>query len=839
MSKKLLIVESPSKCKKIEEYLGSSYKCIATQGHFRCMKNLKSIKTKTTFEPTFENDKTKEKNITLMRNTIEMYSPVDILLATDDDREGEAIAWHICQVFGLPLTTKRIIFHEITRPALLSAVQNPTQINMNLVFSQQTRQIVDMIVGFKISPLLWKYVDTKTKTLSAGRCQTPALRLIYENELNQNDTIESCHVITGFFFESLIPFVLNTTYREETETAHFLNESITFTQYTLSIIPKKECKQHAPTPFKTSTLLQAAFHALHYSPKQTMAKCQKLYQNGFITYMRTENTRYSAVFVSQAFGYIEESFGKKYVGDAADIQEPTAGKNPHEAIRITHLTTENVEDTETAALYRLIRKNTVESCMATAISENTIVKIAAPCAAEYCHTVCVPVFAGWKRYGEGSALAFATTSVATSSITSVATSSITATQQEETARLFFFRSLQQGVSCFPKKIKSVFHVESPNKHYTEGSLIQKLEQLGIGRPSTFSSIVATLLEREYVKIQDIAGRLVQGNEFSMMCSGSSSGISSSSEIIKTPCEKEIGKEKNKMVITTLGKKTIAFLLSHFNEFFSYDYTKRMEELLEDTFMDENHPAVMDENHPPVTDGGQNKKREIICKECYQKIKEDSTLFEKKEKKTYLIGDSGYELVFQPAGYVLRQIVAEEEAVAVATKYKSVKKDLEIDVQKLEAGEYSLDDLVEIKEENLGEYEGHLMKLKTGPYGAYVEWGSSRESIKSIKKPLDEIVLQDILDMFAEKKTKNESKNEKDNPRTRPTPPPNPLVLRELNAFLSIRKNAKTGKPYIFYKKKGMKTPQFFPLQHYSDSFPMCDKKILVQWIKATYLQGKP
>jgi hypothetical protein len=181
-------------------------------------------------------------------------------------------------------------------------------------------------------------------------------------------------------------------------------------------------------------------------------------------------------------------------------------------------------------------------------------------------------------------------------------------------------------------------------------------------------------------------------------------------------------------------------------------------------------------------------------------------------------------------------LAEAESVAVATKYKSVKKDLEINMQKLEAGEYSLDDLVEIKQEDLGEYEGHTMKLKTGPYGAYVEWGSSRESIKSIKKPLDEIVLQDILDMFAEKKTDETNSAEK--PRTRPAPPPNPLVLRELNTFLSIRKNAKTGKPYIFYKKKGMKTPQFFPLQHHSDSFPMCDKKVLIQWIKATYLQGK-
>jgi hypothetical protein len=208
-----------------------------------------------------------------------------------------------------------------------------------------------------------------------------------------------------------------------------------------------------------------------------------------------------------------------------------------------------------------------------------------------------------------------------------------------------------------------------------------------------------------------------------------------------------------------------------------------------------------------------------------------------DKKTYPIGDSGYELVFQPAGYVLRQATEAKatDAVSVATKYKSVKKDLEIDMQKLEAGEYSLDDLLEIKEENLGEYEGHMMKLKTGPYGAYVEWGSSRESIKSIKKPLDEIVLQDILDLFAEKKMKTDHVG---NSRTRPAPPPNPLLLKELNAFLSIRKNAKTGTPYIFYKKKGMKTPQFFPLQHYSDSFSICDKKVLIQWIKATYLQGK-
>jgi DNA topoisomerase-1 len=300
---KLLIVESPSKCKKIEEYLGPDYKCIATKGHIRTLKNLKSIKTKGNFEPTYEIDKTKMEHIDKIKSIIESYSHGTILLATDDDREGEAIAWHICQVFHLPLTTPRIIFHEITRPALLQAVSKPIALNMSLVFSQQTRQILDMIIGYKISPFLWKYLyNDKKKSLSAGRCQTPALRLVYEHEKSQQQ-LDTKYKTTATFFEPLYKFELDHDYLLEEDMFRFLQASIGF-EYRLSIKPKKESISKSPRPLNTSSLLQSASSQLHYSPKYTMSLCQTLYQKGHITYMRTENTKYSQEFIKDFFDHL-------------------------------------------------------------------------------------------------------------------------------------------------------------------------------------------------------------------------------------------------------------------------------------------------------------------------------------------------------------------------------------------------------------------------------------------------------------------------------------------------------------------------------------------------------
>ena len=340
LTKFLVIVESPSKCKKIEEFLGNEYTCIASKGHIRNIPDLKAI------HPDFSMvhysiSEDKKTYVEQMKQTIKLYDTSNIFVATDDDREGEAIAWHICEVCELSVkTTKRIIFHEITKPAIVNAIQTPTIINMNKVYAQQTRQILDMWVGYKISPFLWKY--DKTNGLSAGRCQTPALRLVYDNHilLQQSKSIDIQYKTTATFFSQNIPFVLQHDFREPNEMELFLKKSITHDYFLQPSPICKEITKSPPNPFNTSHLLQVANNILHYSPQETMSLCQELYQNGDITYMRTESTKYSVLFVEEIMEYITKEYDATYHGNIQSLisNEKT---NPHEAIRVTHIEKKN------------------------------------------------------------------------------------------------------------------------------------------------------------------------------------------------------------------------------------------------------------------------------------------------------------------------------------------------------------------------------------------------------------------------------------------------------------------------------------------------------------------
>jgi len=369
---------------------------------------LKAIDTKKKFEPTFTFIVEKEHHIENMRKTISMFSKSNIILASDDDREGEAIAWHICKIFDLPVeTTKRIIFHEVTKNAIIEAVKNPTIINMNLVQAQHARQVLDIIVGYKISPYLWKYLyNNKSNSLSAGRCQTPALRLVYDNEKEKDTTkIEQYYKTRGIFFSKSIEFHLNADFLCKTNVLEFLEKSKTH-NHILKIGEDKQSIKSPPKPFHTSRLLQVASNVLHMSPKTTMEICQKLYQNGYITYMRTESSQYSTVFLENMKNYIIKEYKKsEYIGnlDPISLKDTT---NPHEAIRVTQIETKtipNTEDTRMISLYKLIWKNTVESCMAEAIYNCKPIKLSAPLQHEYLYTIEIPIFYGWKIVSEKTA----------------------------------------------------------------------------------------------------------------------------------------------------------------------------------------------------------------------------------------------------------------------------------------------------------------------------------------------------------------------------------------------------------------------------------------------------
>jgi len=748
-AKFLVIVESPSKCAKIESYLGSQYKCIASNGHIRHIDGLKSVNTKLDYVPTFTIIKEKETHVAKMRKILEMFSKTHIILATDDDREGEAIAWHICETFGLSVSdTKRIKFNEITKPAIHKSIQDPLRIDMNLVRAQQARQVLDILVGFKISPLLWKFLYNDTKNgLSAGRCQTPALRLVYDNEKSKSD-VTLAYKTRGRFTSKNIEFTLSREFDNKEDANNFLSKSMKFEHY-LSIGSPIDSIRGPPKPFNTSRLLQAVSHI---SPLETMALCQTLYQEGYITYMRTENTKYSVEFLADASKYITDKWGDKYIGPIANL-ENIDKSNPHEAIRVTNIETleiNNKTNTRLASLYRLIWKNTVESCMADSKSSVTECRITAPDGLHYKHSIDIPTFAGWRKNGESEG-----------SVSGNGT-------------LFYFKSILAKPVNYAF-IESAVSFHNKHSHYTEASLISKLEELGIGRPSTFASLVETIQDRGYVKKMNLEGVKFSCIDYKL----------SANKIEETAVERVNGNEKNKLIIQPTGILIIEFLISQFECLFSYDYTNQMEAKLDE--ISSNNVAI------PWHD---------ICRECHILIR---SLTKNVSKESYKI-DVNHDLVFTRNGPALS--VKNSDGVI---EYKSVRKDVPIVLDKLKRGEYTLDDLIEVQNRLIGKIGEHDVYIKHGRFGVYAEWGEHKKSLSELKKAESDITVDDIIGCAAPKSSG---------------------ILRTLTDDLSIRKG-KYG-AYAHYQRKDMPKPEFYNIKKFREGFSNCNADVLIKWLSDTY-----
>ena len=785
-AKYLIIVESPSKCQKIEGFLGSQYHCIASKGHIRTIDGITSIDSKNNFDTEFTIIEEKKSHIESMQKTISQFPKENIILALDDDREGEGIAWHICQVFELDIhSTKRILFREITQTALEVAVSNPGNLNMPLVYAQQARQILDMIVGYKVSPLLWKYLySNKDNALSAGRCQTPALRLVYDMEIEESKKeMKLVYKTLGTFFSKNIVFELSKEFETEKEIIGFLEESKDF-EYNLSISGKKSKEKSPPKPFNTSNLLQTASNILSMSPKETTSLCQQLYQEGHITYIRTDSMKYSGTFITEAKKFINETYTPEYLGEVSLIENKDE-TNPHEAIRITHIEVESItsENKRMQSLYKLIWRNTVESCMAPYKYTSQKAVIGAPMKLEYSVEIEIPIFLGWKKVLEKE--------------------SETKEQNKGSGLLFYLETLKKSGKPFSyNKIDATVSVRGSEKHYTEASLIKRLEDLGIGRPSTFSSIVDTIQERGYVKKTDIVGEKRDINQYSL----------EGREIQVQKTEKIFGQSKSKLVIQPVGILTVEFLIKYFSSLFSYEYTKDLEVELDEIASAKKSPWYE------------------TCRKCKDEIE---TLVKnmKVEKPEYRI-DENHVLVYGKYGPVIK-VVREKEKEREKEKgqkpeYRSVKKNIEIDLEKLKRGEYSLDDLLEKGNKCLGKYENEEMILKNGKYGYYVEWGEKKQSIRTIEKPVEEIELKDIIELFE----KDKEREEREGKEERKGKGEKTLILRELTSNLSIRKG-KFG-AYIHYKKPDMKKPEFFNIKKFKGSFTFAETKTLINWINETY-----
>jgi DNA topoisomerase-1 len=769
IAKYLIIVESPSKCPKIETYLGTDYCCIASRGHIRSVDGLKSIDTKGDFTPTFSIIPEKKDHIDTMRGIISKFSKQNILLATDDDREGEAIAWHICELFDLPVeSTHRILFHEVTKPALLYAVNHPTKINQKLVKAQQARQVLDIIVGYKVSPFLWKYLyHNKSNSLSAGRCQTPALRLVYDNEMNRrtNNDLEYKYKVFGHFSSRNVKFDLNYEFQNEQDVLEFLTKTQDYS-HRLTICSPNDVIRSPPKPFSTSRLLQTASNQLHLSPADTMSICQQLYQTGYITYMRTESSQYSKIFLEQASKYIADQYGSpSYIGDISKL-ENTDVNNPHEAIRVTQLINRSVpsEDKRLVSMYKLIWKNTLESCMSDAKMQTTKLEITAPDDYKYVNTIETPIFMGWKIVNDKPI-----------------------DQSSPVGEILYFKTISHKPITYTK-IESNVIVKNKHHHYTEASLIQKLEELGIGRPSTFATIVETIQERGYVKRTDIDG-------INMTCR---EPMLNEKNIIMNTVERTFGNEKNKLLIEPLGIVTIEFLIKYYEQLFSYEYTKSMESELD------------------LISSGEQSEHSKICKECYDEIIRLSKPVEKISKQTYKI-DENHVFTFDKYGPVIRN--TSEENIT----FLSVRKDINIDIDKLTNGKYTLEELIENKEKKLGVFENIDVILKNGRYGVYIECGELHASLKDINKPFDEISYEDITHIL------DKNKQTDDNPDKN--------VLRKLNDTMSIRKG-KFG-AYVYYKRADMKSPQFLNIKKFTEGYLGCDANTLIEWLCKTNNLPKP
>ena len=882
----LVIVESPAKCQKIEGYLGKDkYTCLASFGHIREIADgLKSIDVDREFAIKFAIMSSKHAQVAKLRAAIADAS--EVILATDDDREGEAIAWHLCQVFHLPVaTTKRIIFHEITEPALKAAVAAPRVINMSIVLAQQARQVLDLVVGYKISPVLWTYVAHTN--LSAGRCQTPALRLVYENYKEiEAATATMVYTVSGIFTKLNLTFHLSqeieSTGVSSTDTLErFILETAAApdTGFRATVGgPAKKTTKPPPRPYSTSTLQQAASNDLHLSPKDTMSVAQKLYEGGYITYMRTDSKVYSAEFVAKACDYIRKRFGgegtpaEDLIGNLSGVSSAAGPAAAHEAIRPTDISRTLLPQSchpREHRLYSMIHRNTLESLMAPAICQSLTMAISSPVAVtvvsgaptgtgcEYRYTAEQVIKPGWKLVAGG--------------------------YDKEAKEYTYFASLTGGAStaattaAMPfKRITTKCSLRNTKSHYTESGLVQLLEKMGIGRPSTFSSLIDKIQERGYVKLQDVPGKPTECREFVIT---KNSGAAVASVESKTEV-REIGGESRKLVIQPLGIIVIEFLLAHFAPLFEYEFTKNMETQLdeiatggmvwhelcykgwfevaaqlqelkergvvkEEIQIDDRHSYILGKNGPVikcrVADGDDDDDGDA---DSDDRSDDDATPNDAEKKPKFIFKSVRPNLEYakiQRGEYSLAYMLGEAEHVGGGAGTPGFRGEADVNEGGAAvsiAGAAPTPVSVAGGGRLMGQYQGQDVVTKSGKYGAYIVWGSMNLSLKPLLggggrggKTEFDLTLQDVI-AFIQKSTGGAA-GAGDSVEGAAGTPYQGQILRTIDENTTIR-YGRYG-PYIFHKTAKMTKPAFVALKGFPEAhgnYITCEAGVLYEWIAA-------
>ena len=547
--KNLVIVESPAKAKTLEKFLGKEYKVMSSYGHIRDLKK-NDLSIEDGYDPEYEIPSDKKKVVAELKKASSVAET--IWLASDEDREGEAISWHLAQVLGLDMeSTKRIVFHEITKNAILEAIENPRNIDINLVNAQQARRVLDRLVGFKLSPVLWRKLKP---SLSAGRVQSVSVRLIVDREKEiEAFQAESSYKVVAVFNEGENEFKadFNKRFKTDEEAREFL-QTLTGKTFRITEIAKKPMNRVPAPPFTTSTLQQEASRKLGFTVSQTMMIAQHLYESGLITYMRTDSVNLSTLCLSTSKAEVISMFGETYSKPRNYHTSSKGAQEAHEAIRPTYASNHEIKgNAQEKKLYDLIWKRTLASQMADAEIEKTTVTIEADgIDDQFTATGEVVKFDGFFRvYKESNDEEF----------------------EGDDEIMTVLPPLQEGQVLTSNEIVATQHFTQAPFRYTEASLVRKLEELGIGRPSTYAPIISTIQQREYVEKGNKAG---EKRSYTIL-------TLADGKVSKTSKSELIGNDKGKLLPTDIGIVVNDFLLKYFPEIMDYNFTANVEKEFDD------------------------------------------------------------------------------------------------------------------------------------------------------------------------------------------------------------------------------------------------------------------
>ena len=744
MQENLVIVESPAKAKKIEEFLGKDFKVMSSYGHIRDLKKKELSIDEKTMEPCYEIPEEKKKLVTELKSTAKQAKK--IWLASDEDREGEAISWHLCEVLGLDEEkTSRIVFHEITKPAILDAIQHPRHLDMNLVNAQQARRVLDRLVGFKLSPVLWRKVKP---ALSAGRVQSVAVRLIVEREREiQKFKSESYYRVSAIFAlinengnATEVKAELDKRFKTHEEVEAFLKKCKD-AKFTVEAVNKKPLKRTPAPPFTTSTLQQEAARKLGFTVSQTMMIAQKLYESGRITYMRTDSVNLSTLCTNASKDEIIKVYGSEYSQPRAYHTHSKGAQEAHEAIRPTYMNEISIDGTsQEKRLYELIWKRTIASQMADAQIEKTTINIHIDNAEE-------------KFVANGEVITF-------DGFIKVYRESTDDEDGTEDAT-HILPAMKEGDELQRREITATEKFSAAPLRYTEASLVKKLEDLGIGRPSTYAPTISTIQQREYVQKGD-----KKGVERSYTID-SLKGIKVTQKV-----KKEIaGNEKGKLLPTDIGIVVNDFLMENFPGIMDYNFTANVEQKFDDIAEGKTEwnkwMKTFDKDFEPEVSKVMNARSE-------HKAGERELGTDPKTGKPVFVKIGRFGPVAQIGS-------AEDKDKPLFAQLPS---NLSIETITLEEAL----ELFKLPRE-LGEFEGTKVSVGTGRFGPYVQHNRKYVSIPKGEDPMT-ITLDRAIELIQEKRETEQK--------------------RHLKSFDEDEKlellNGKYG-PYIAYDGKNYRLPK--------------------------------